>query len=312
MIQESSRARSTTGWRSIPISVRPGTLVTLADDQTVQRTMSFNFKLYGNVDNRISISSNGFLALGVTSENAVSNGAIPGPEGPPKMIAGFWTDLNPVAAGGGKVYAWDDAAGGRYIVEFSGVEHYHDTGQGLPETFQFILYNPDMHPTQSGDGQIDIQYMLVSDASGCTVGIENETETVGIQYLANGDVNAAAFGLEAGRAIRFTTTGPNGTASVEDPLAAPGLTRVSVRPNPFRGATAINYTIPHESAVTLRLYGADGRLLRTLIDGPLAAGPGTVSWDGRDGRGNDVPAGIYFYRLSGEEFEVAGKLTRLR
>lgn len=290
----------------------PGTLVTLGDDQTVQRTMSFNFKLYGNVDNRISISSNGFLALGVTSESAVSNGWIPGTEGPPKMIAAFWTDLNPLAAGGGKIYAWDDAAGGRYIVEFSGVEHYHETGLGPPETFQFILYNPAVHPTETGDGQIDIQYMLVSDASGCTVGIENETETVGIQVLAYNQPNAAAHALLAGRALRFTTTPPAGSTSVSGPEAAPGPMQVSVRPNPFASGTAITFVVPEAGPAALRVYGPDGRLVRTLIDGRVGAGPGMVSWDGRDGRGNDVPAGIYLYCLSSGQFEAAGKVTRLR
>jgi len=290
----------------------PGTLVSLGDDQTVQRTMSFSFKLYGNVDSRISISSNGFLALGATSEYAVSNGLIPGPEGPPKMIAGFWTDLNPAAAGSGKVYAWDDAAGGRYIVEFSGVEHYHGSGLGLPETFQFILYNPAVHPTETGDGQIDIQYMLVNDDSGCTVGIENQTETVGTQYLANGHLNAAAHGLAAGRALRFTTTPPNGPTGVADPGGAPSLAQTSVRPNPFQGATTIHFVVPQAGPTTLRIYGPDGRLVRTLIDARIGAGLGSAPWDGRDARGNEVPAGVYLYRLSGARFETAGKITRLR
>ncbi len=305
--------RPTFNWVEIdPNLGGPGTIVTLGDDQTVQRTMPFTFKLYGNVDNRLSISSNGFLALGTTFESAVSNGPIPGPEGPPKMIAGFWTDLNPVAAGGGKVYEWSDPAGGRYIVEFSGVEHYHDTGLGVPETFQFILYDPAMHPTQTGDGQIDIQYMLVSDASGCTVGIENETETVGIQYLANGHLNAAAYGLQAGRALRFTTTPPSGTVSVGEPGAAPGQVLVAVRPNPFRNGTAITYAVPQAGPVVLQLFRPDGRLVRTLLEGQVRAGSGTVTWDGRDGRGHDVPAGIYFYRLTGKQFETGGKVVRLR
>ncbi len=305
--------RPTYNWVEIdPTRGGPGTLVSLGDDQTVQRTMSFSFKLYGNVDNRISISSNGFLALGATTEYAVSNGSIPGPEGPPKMIAGFWTDLNPAAAGSGKVYAWDDAAGGRYIVEFSGVEHYHDAGLGVPETLQFILYNPAMHPTETGDGQIDIQYAVVSDASGCTVGIENQTETVGIQYLASGHLNAAAHGLAAGRALRFTTTPPDGPTSIEDPGTAPGLTQVSVRPNPFMSATTISFVVPQDGPATLRVYGTDGRLVRTLIDGRIGAGPGMVSWDGRDARGNDLPAGIYLYRLSSTGFEATGKVTRIR
>jgi hypothetical protein len=290
----------------------PGTLVQLGDDQTVQRTLPFDFRLYGNTDNRISISSNGFLALGTTFESAVSNGRIPGPLGPPKMIAGFWTDLNPVAAGGGKVYEWFDATNDLYIVEFSGVEHYHSAGLGPPETFQFILYDPARYPTQTGDGQIDIQYFLVSDPSGCTVGIENETETVGTQYLASSDLNAAAYGLEAGLVIRFTTTPPAGITGVGDHGSAPAGLRLAVSPNPFRSGTSIVYSVPQAGPVTLQVFRPDGGLVRTLLDSEIGAGPGTVRWDGRDSRGVELPAGIYLYRLSGVGFRSSGKVIRLR
>jgi hypothetical protein len=227
------------------------------------------------------------------------------------MIAGFWTDLNPVAAGGGKIYEWSDPVGGRYIIEFSGVEHYHESGLGVPETFQFILYDPAMHPTQTGDGQIDIQYLVVNDASGCTVGIENETETVGIQYLYGGHLNAAAYGLQAGRAIRFTTTPPTGTTGVAESGSAPGRLLLAVRPNPFFSGTTITYAVPEAGPVMLQVFRPDGGLVRTLLDGHVGAGSGTVGWDGRDARGAGMPAGIYFYRFSGDGFATSGKVVRL-
>jgi hypothetical protein len=299
----------TYGWVEIdPNLGGPGTLFTLSDDQTRSMALPFSFRYYGASFTTLSISSNGFLACGTTTDNAVGNGLIPGPEGPPNMIAGFWTDLNPAAAGSGKVYTYNDATHNRFIVEFSGVEHYDPAGLGLPETFQYILYNPASVPTPTGDGEIVMQYALVSDASSCTVGIENGTETVGIQYLALGQLNAAAGGLHAGRAIKYTTVPPN-SASVDDGFR-PGRVLLAARPNPTRGGAQIVFDIPAAGRAALRVFDLEGALVRTLIDGPMPAGPGSVAWDGRNDRGKAVASGVYFYRLSGDGYEVNRKIVK--
>lgn len=289
-----------------------GTLISLGDDQTTSRTLPFDFKLYGQVDNRLSICSNGWVALGLTGSIDNANGDIPGSAGPPNMIAAFWTDLNPVAAGGGKMYEYADVANGRYIVEFSGVEHYHSSGLGTPETFQIILNDPAVHPTQTGDGEVVFNYLTLTQPGSCTAGIENASETVGTEYTANGHVNAAAYGLADGRAVKFTTTPPTGlVATGEGGVTAPIL-GLSFRPNPFRAGATIRYATPVSGAVRLQIFRPDGSLVRTLLDGEALAPTGVVTWDGTDARGIDVPDGVYFYRMSGEGFARSGKVVRLR
>jgi hypothetical protein len=44
----------------------------------------------------------------------------------------------------------------------------------------------------------------------------------------------------------------------------------------------------------------------------MAAGDQMASWDGRDGHGVIVPAGIYLYQLQAPGFEATRKLVRLR
>ncbi len=290
----------------------PGTLFTLGDDQTRTTTIPFAFQLYGVSSTTLSISSNGFLAVGATSNRDNSPGEIPGPEGPPSMIAGYWMDLNPVATGGGKVYTYDDAANDRYIVEFSGVEHYDGAGLGPAETFQFILYDPSVYPTPTGDGQIVIQYLVVSDPSRCAVGIEDQTETIGTQYLSVGHLNAAAHGLAAGRAIKFTTIPPDGFVSVDPILPPPSAAMLAARPNPFRSGATIRYSLPVAGHATVRVYTLGGALVRTLLDGEVGAGWGQLSWDGTDRRGVALPAGIYLYEIEGAGYEASGRLVRLR
>jgi predicted outer membrane repeat protein len=75
-------------------------------------------------------------------------------------------------------------------------------------------------------------------------------------------------------------------------------------PNPFNPTTVIRYDVPAGGGrVTLRIYDVAGRLIRTLVDRNVTPGHKSVTWDGKDARGNQVSSGIYFYRL------VAGNAT---
>jgi hypothetical protein len=97
-------------------------------------------------------------------------------------------------------------------------------------------------------------------------------------------------------------TAPVAVADV--PAAGPRLAQN--RPNPFNPLTTIGYELPNAGAVRLRIYAVDGRLVRTLVDGSRKAGSHTVAWDGRDGAGRAMAAGVYLYRLE----TAQGVLTR--
>jgi hypothetical protein len=77
-------------------------------------------------------------------------------------------------------------------------------------------------------------------------------------------------------------------------------------PNPFNPSTSIKIGLPADARVELSIYDSGGRLVRTLVDGRLAAGFRSVTWDGTDDTGTRVSSGVYFYRL-----EVGGEtITR--
>ncbi len=74
-------------------------------------------------------------------------------------------------------------------------------------------------------------------------------------------------------------------------LAAPS-------PNPFNPLTTIRYHVPAGArSVHLEIFDQRGRLVRTLTEGPAAAGWQQAIWDGRDGAGRTLASGIYFARL---------------
>jgi flagellar hook assembly protein FlgD len=84
------------------------------------------------------------------------------------------------------------------------------------------------------------------------------------------------------------------------------------RPNPFTGQTEILFRLSSETAVALRIFDASGRLVRTLVDGVLAAGEHGASWDGRTEEGRAVSPGIYFYAFQAEGKGSTRKLILLR
>ncbi|HUU26956.1 MAG TPA: T9SS type A sorting domain-containing protein [archaeon] len=79
-------------------------------------------------------------------------------------------------------------------------------------------------------------------------------------------------------------------------------------PNPLNPSTTITYAIPEGAGVETRLevYNLRGALVRVLVDEVKEPGVYHVFWDGTDSRGQDVPSGVYFYRLR------AGDQTRVR
>jgi len=70
----------------------------------------------------------------------------------------------------------------------------------------------------------------------------------------------------------------------------------------------IEFNVPTNSAVVLRLYDIDGRMVRTLIDEDQYAGPGQVTWNGRDELREVVPIGVYICYLEATDREK-GKTT---
>ena len=78
----------------------------------------------------------------------------------------------------------------------------------------------------------------------------------------------------------------------------PDVMPFKVSPNPFSHATTIRYNLPVADRVSIDIYDTAGRLVRELSNGYQNAGTHAVVWNGRDGNGRRLPAGVYFCRLN--------------
>ena len=187
-----------------------GTTIPMGEDETVQLPLPFTFTYYGLDYDTISVCCNGWVACGSTTITDYSNSTIPGPDGPPAMIAPFWEDFSP--QNGGVIATWYDQAEGRFIIEYDHVPQW--TPSTAIETFEVILYDPASHPTITGDGEILFMYRFIVDPAYCTAGIENHDATDGIQLVFDNQYDPNIWPLDNGLAVLFTTGAIPGYGSI--------------------------------------------------------------------------------------------------
>lgn len=87
----------------------------------------------------------------------------------------------------------------------------------------------------------------------------------------------------------------------------------SPAPNPFNPTTTIQFELPRAAPVWVRIYSAQGRLVRTLAAArPYGVGPHLIRWDGHDDFGTGVASGVYVIALdaSGERRTQRAVLIR--
>ena len=141
--------------------------------------------------------------------------------------------------------------------------------------------------------------------------------------------------VQVGDVIELRLIGPNGNAELQ-PLSFKVTSEdlanavLSVRldsigkptqnlllqnyPNPFNPETWIPYQLSEDSPVSISIYDATGRLIRTLALGFQSAGfynsQGRAAyWDGRNALGEPVASGIYFYQLMTPSFQQTRRLV---
>jgi sugar lactone lactonase YvrE len=85
-------------------------------------------------------------------------------------------------------------------------------------------------------------------------------------------------------------------------------------PNPFNPETWIPYHLSVENSVSVKIYSVSGQLVRTLDMGHKDAGiyasrSKAAYWDGRNGAGEAVASGIYFYSIVAGDYTATRKMT---
>lgn len=78
-------------------------------------------------------------------------------------------------------------------------------------------------------------------------------------------------------------------------------------PNPFNPVTNIQFSIPKESFVSLRIYNSVGQLVETYTEGFINAGRYNADFDG-----SNLTSGIYFYTLTAGDYKETKKMMLIK
>ncbi|MCP2328374.1 subtilisin family serine protease [Hamadaea flava] len=270
----------------------PGTdLLALTGDQALTTIATpFPFPLYGRTYTTVTVTTNGFL----TFDRAVyssTNRPIPSTAYPNAGLYPFWDDLVVDSAAGIYTTVVGTAPNRRFVVEWRNATFY-----GLPGrvTFEAVL---------SENGRVQFGYQSLSaetqaHGASASIGVEDSTGTVGLQYAYN------EVALEPGATLVFrppaTVTGT--VTDAEDGHALSGVTVSAYRAGEFvatkttddtgkyavalpAGAYSLTYTLPGylmgSADVTLTAEG------EVAVRNLAMSGSGkTISGIVRDDRGN--------------------------
>lgn len=84
-------------------------------------------------------------------------------------------------------------------------------------------------------------------------------------------------------------------------------------PNPFNPKTIIRYRLTEHSNVTLKVFDALGKEVVTLMEEKQNAGNYSVEFDSRmTNKGDDLPSGVYFYKLETDNFAQTKAMILLK
>ena len=179
-----------------------------------------------------------------------------------------------------------DESGGNYIDTASNIRRTSKTGLFVSST----------------------DYHLSTSSPALNVGVSSYQSTSAPDSDIDGILRPQGGKFDAGSYERTSTPTPVG----DTPAAAVVLEQNA--PNPFGSTTRIAFGVDgHTDArVSLEIFDAAGRRVRTLVTDELVSGTQTVGWDGRDDRGTAVSSGVYFYRLTAPQGVVTRRMTLIR
>ena len=83
-------------------------------------------------------------------------------------------------------------------------------------------------------------------------------------------------------------------------------------PNPFNSSTVIQYSLPKNNFVYLKIIDLEGREVKTLVNSFQISGNKSAIWNATNNQGRPVAAGMYFYLIESGEFLSAKKMILIK
>lgn len=127
------------------------------------------------------------------------------------------------------------------------------------------------------------------------------SKTTSIVFYTNG-TSVSSFQIDDVTLIR--------TEIVSSPILAKATNslQVSCYPNPMQTSATISYYLDREKPVQLAVYDITGKKMITLVNEKQPEGVRMVTWNCRTENGDQLPAGLYFFRIVAGSETASGKM----
>lgn len=179
------------------------------------------------------------------------------------------------------------------------VEVIDDNKESLSIDLTHLFINPNSSSTSYAINGIDnsVQYELNNGVLTIDLNSVHSNE-LAINIIAQNVFGSAATEIILKNAV---------TTSVEDDLNPNQISLAQNYPNPFNPTTTISYSLPQTSNVSLNVYNMNGQVVARLVDGAQVSGSHSVQFDAQN-----LPSGIYIYRLISEGNVITKKMTLIK
>jgi hypothetical protein len=333
----------------VEISDRGQTLNMGDEDNQGPFALGFTMPFYDSTISSIRICSNGFLAIN-SGISDYHNTVVPDNSDPNGIMPIFWNDLNPTLGGeiffytnnvDSAIVTWEAIPhfGNNGIYTF---EVILTSDGNISYQYLSMVGNLNQYTTgiENQDGTTGLQvacnqqylsdslavkflyplfWLHVFPSAGYSLAGENFQTTVtfdardlsegtywGMLIINSSDPIQPTLSLPCTLFVE-----PVGVAEQTGYLPTePSL--LQNYPNPFNPTTEIKFALPRASDVNLVVYDIMGREVRELTNGSVEAGYHSVIWDGKDGEGQSVASGIYFYTIKAGDFNQSHKMVLLK
>ena len=267
------------------------------------------FENWPNLDPDLWTSTNGILGTNVTKTDDAHSGSwaakgevisavIGGFPYPPGLFAGKQTTPGcclpfPIS---------------QNYETFTGYYKSHVEGEDLGLGIIVTLHDVNFQLVAFGQGGFFVsnsfeQFTILMDYS---LGNGNQAEFATIEFALGSDGNEVAYG--SWWIVDDLTF--EGNVSSVDLVDATNPSEFSLHqnyPNPFNPSTNINFSVPEESFVTLKVYNVQGKEIADLVNENLSTGNYNVNWDA-----SALPSGVYVYMLRAKDIYLSRKMILMK
>jgi hypothetical protein len=198
------------------------------------------------------------------------------------------------------------------LISYEGGQHLVDSGNASLTTILIAanrdprmgeVYTTMLNDWKSAGGTLFCNFSSIAEAGkwGCWGIIEDRFQDLGTAYKYQSYLDWIPKNPIWWYDKKFASNDPSVGVSKNEASPVEYALQHNY-PNPFNPSTTISYTVPHSADVRLVIYDIHGREVRRLVDRPVNVGVHSVVWDGRNNSGRTAASGIYFYRLTTENF----------